>query len=98
MEEFTILKTIKESQNYVVQVGIVPGDKVPQYLIFHKEHGVLEFAHNMIYYINQALGEMEEKLEEQQQEVKMEQGALFEEDEAVAENPKPRKGKKRTVN
>jgi hypothetical protein len=63
---------ILESPNYVVHVGTVPGDKIPQYLIFHKEYGVLEFAHNMIYYINQALEEMEEKLVEQVTQSRME--------------------------
>jgi hypothetical protein len=90
---------IKETANYRVAIGVVPGDKVPQYLIFHKQYDVLEFAHNMIYYINQALEEMEEKLEEQVQEKKMEQGALFEEDEEVEEDDKHRKKtKKRVVN
>lgn len=63
---------ILESPNYVVHVGTVPGDKIPQYLIFHKQYGVLEFAHNMIYYINQALEEMEEKLVEQATQSRME--------------------------
>lgn len=62
---------IAETDNYIVHVGTVPGDKVPQYLIFHKEYGVLEFAHNMIYFINQALEEMEEKLVHQTTETKM---------------------------
>lgn len=63
---------ILESPNYVVHVGTVPGDKIPQYLVFHKTYGVLEFAHNMIYFVNQALEEMEEKLAEQATQVRME--------------------------
>lgn len=63
---------ILESPNYVVHVGTVPGDKVPQYLVFHRQHGVLEFAHNMIYFVNQALEEMEQKLEEQATQVRVE--------------------------
>lgn len=62
--KFTKL-SILETPNYVVHVGTVPGDKIPQYLVFHRAHGVLEFAHNMIYFVNQALEEMEEKLEQQ---------------------------------
>lgn len=73
MDEFNIKSWgILESENYVVHVGTVPGDKVPQYLVFHKQYGVLEFAHNMIYFVNQALFEMEEKLAEQGEEEKAE--------------------------
>lgn len=60
MEDFTILHSnILGSEHYTVHVGTVPGDKVPQYLVFHKEYGVLEYAHNNIWVIPQALAEME---------------------------------------
>lgn len=92
VEEIVFLqKGIKESENYVVHVGIVPGDKVPQYLIFHKQYGVLEYAHNMIFFINEALPEMEEKLRTQAE------GEVIEEATEAAEKPR-RTRKKRVVN
>lgn len=51
--------SIMESANYMVCVGTVPGDKVPQYLIFHKKYQVLEYAHNNVWVLPQALAEME---------------------------------------
>lgn len=84
MDDFVFHQlAILESPNYVVHVGTVPGDKVPQYLVFHKQYGVLEFAHNMIVYVRQALKEMEERLDEMESEEKKEapvetpQGNLF---------------------
>jgi hypothetical protein len=68
--KFTKLN-ILETPNYVVHVGTVPKDKIPQYLVFHRAYGVLEFAHNMIYFVRQALDEMEEKLEQQATEARV---------------------------
>lgn len=60
MDQFEISHwNIMESSNYTVHVGTVPGDKVPQYLVFHKTYEVLEYAHNNIWLIPQALKEME---------------------------------------
>ncbi len=89
--EFLIDKTnIIETDNYIVHVGTVPGDKVPQYLVFNKEFGVLEFAHNMIYFVKEALAEMEEKLVQQELEANA---------ETPAEESTPKKStKKRVVN
>jgi hypothetical protein len=103
LEKFKLSKVgILETENYVVHVGTVPGDKVPQYLVFHKEHGVLEFAHNMIYFINQALDEMEEKLVQQATETRMEDLPPIQADplEAISpvEEPRARGTKKRRLN
>jgi hypothetical protein len=66
---------IHETPDYVVHVGVIPGDKLPLYLVFHKKFGVLEFTHNMIYFVKQAVAEMQEKLDEQENEER--HGQLF---------------------
>lgn len=73
MDELVLLKEgIYETPDYVVSIGIIPGDKLPLYLVFHREHGVLEFTHNMIYFTIQAVKEMQEKHDEMTTENKQE--------------------------
>jgi len=63
-EGFKILLTVKETEHYIAVTGIVPGDKVPQYLIFNKDYDVLEFAHNVLAYVLEAMDDLETKLQE----------------------------------
>jgi hypothetical protein len=74
--EFKIIKNIDETDHYRLVVGIVPGDKVPQYLIFNKEHDVLEFAHNVLAYVYEALRDLEGKLQEALAQHEVEHGTI----------------------
>jgi hypothetical protein len=58
-----IHREIKTTKDYLLAVGQVPGDKVPQYLILNRHYDVLEFAHNVLSYALEAMDELQDKLD-----------------------------------
>jgi hypothetical protein len=64
MTEFNILKeNIHETEHYIMHVGTIPGDQVPQYLVFNKNYDVLEYGHNVLPIALEGIRDLETKLQ-----------------------------------